>query len=166
MLSRSRKADIMRSLALLALLGFGSQYPIPEWHQCRKLHPEVAGSSQPRPQTSSHSEATAVYSSNPEAPASRKTPASPEAGHRPSATGSPPCHGSSATSEESSGHDHESCPVCQGYLLLGFIDFQQPGPALLTLEEISTDTISLSTSTSYSHTRICEILARPPPYLS
>ena len=163
MISRARKWDIMRSMALLALIGFGSQYPIPEWHHCPQLQPDLGAA-----QHSGHSN-TSTHQDHGQPSTSEgqehKAPASER-----SATKTPPCHGSShAQSEDSSegsGHEHSSCPVCQGYLLLGVLHHSSPAPAILAIFVNADHQPFLQSPSHLSQTRIREILARPPPTIS
>ncbi|MCB1170296.1 MAG: hypothetical protein KDK25_08180 [Leptospiraceae bacterium] len=171
MISRARKWDIMRSMALLALIGFGSQYPIPEWHHCPQLQPDLGAVSRKSP--ASHQEHQRPAPSDHR----KHQQAAPSEGHgnhstpvSNSAANNPPCHGSSHQSSENSGegsgHEHSSCPVCQGYLLLGVLHHSSPAPAILAIFVNADHQPFLHSPNHLSQTRIREILARPPPALS
>ena len=148
--------DLKRSLALLALLGFAIQYPIPELHECPRLQPELA---------SEHSgQAHRSNASGPEQNAGNQKDSHP--GHNAVAP-APPCHGSNSSSTEHSedaGHQHESCPVCQGYLTLGVLY------SIIIICQIRLDgTVAssvpvLRVGSSRSRFRFLSVLPRPPPF--
>jgi len=123
--------------ACFALLGFGSQYPIPALHRCPVLNPasyaeEVAGASSARNQAEqaallaalpschrahlagdhahSHSASDAA-----QARAHAHTHAAP---HSEEEDAQPAASADAAHSHEGGGHNHEGCPVCQGFLTL------------------------------------------------
>lgn len=83
------ETDRKRAVALLLAFAFLSHFTIPTLHHCEVLNP---GSTQPRPDPHAHCH------------------------HHQNHSGSPPV--SEGGSAPKPAHDHNSCPLCQGFLIL------------------------------------------------
>ncbi len=117
--------------ALIALLGFLSQYPIPALHRCPVMNPAAYADEHGDHGDGHHA-------------------------HVQRASVVPPCHRRLAATAETSGHEqhaetesnrdghhqHSSCPVCQGYLQLLTLAQAAPAPLLVVaLQPILTPTV-------------------------
>ncbi len=154
---KARIKDLKRSLALLALLGFAIQYPIPELHECPRLQPELA--SHPSGQTTPSSESSDSHK--------EKSHQNNHDGNTAVKAPTPPCHSNGASSTEHSGdagHQHESCPVCQGYLTLGVL-YSIIIICQIRLDGNVTSSVPvLRVGSSRSRFRFLSVLPRPPPF--
>ncbi|MEQ8353235.1 MAG: hypothetical protein RH862_17295 [Leptospiraceae bacterium] len=154
-MKRGRLKDIQRSLALMAFIGFTGQFAIPELHECPRLQPSTG-------ETEHHNSSGTSRETNSQNPA-----------HTAQANGTakevratPPCHGSGASnaSDDGSNHEHESCPVCQGYITLGSI------LAFVLVFNINLDGAVVETvplvrvGSSPEQIQYLPVLPRPPPF--
>lgn len=97
--------------AVIALLGFLSQYPIPALHRCPVMNP-AAHAGEQEAHGHEHEQAAVVP------PCHRRLA---EVGHK---------HHEETEADGDGHHSHDSCPVCQGYLQLLTLAQSLPAPLL------------------------------------